>query len=43
MSDQPMRTEAAEAISADVLRPTVGLVAEEFAARLDQASGGQRR
>ncbi len=42
-SDQPVRTEATEAVSADGLRRAVAQVAEEFAARLDQAFGGQRR
>jgi len=43
MSDQPVRTEAEEAVSADGLRRAVAPVAEELAARLDQAFGGQRR
>ena len=43
MSDQPIRTEAAEAVSADGVRRAVAQVAEELAARLDQAFGGQRR
>ncbi len=42
MSDQPVRTEAAEAVSADRLRRAVTQVAEELAARLDQAFDGQR-
>jgi hypothetical protein len=42
-SDQPVRTEAAEAVSADGLRCAVAQVAEELAARLDQAFGGKRR
>ncbi len=42
-SDQPVRTEATQAVSADGLRRAVAQVAEEFAARLDQAFGGQRR
>jgi hypothetical protein len=40
MSDQPVRTEAVEAVSADGLRRTVTQVAKELAARLDQAFGG---
>jgi nucleoside phosphorylase len=43
MNDQPVRTEAAEAVSADGLRRAVTQVAEELAARLDQAFDGQRR
>lgn len=42
-NDQPVRTEAIEAVSADGLRCAVTQVAEELAARLDQAFGGQRR
>jgi hypothetical protein len=42
-SDQPIRTEAAEAVSADTLRRAVTQVAEELAARLDQAFDGHRR
>lgn len=41
-SDQPVRTEAAEAVSADGLRRAVAQVADELAARLDQAFGAQR-
>jgi len=43
MSDQPVRTEAVEAVRADGLRCSVGQVAEELTARLDQAFGGQRQ
>jgi len=42
-SDQPVRTEADEGISADAIRRAVAQVADELAARLDQAFGGQRR
>lgn len=41
-NDQPVRTEAIEAVSADGLRRAVAQVAEELAARLDQAFGDQR-
>jgi hypothetical protein len=41
-SDHPVRTEVVEAVSADELRRAVTQVAEELAARLDQAFGGQR-
>lgn len=43
MSDQPVRTEATEVVSADGLRGSVAQVAEELAARLDQAFGAQYR
>ena len=43
MTDQPVRTEAVEAVSADGLRRAAAQVAEELAARLDQALGDQRR
>ena len=43
MSDHPVRTEAAEAVSADGLRRAIAQVAEELAARLDHTFGGQRR
>ena len=42
-SDRPVRTEAEDAVSADGLRRAVAQVADELAARLDQAFGGQRR
>ena len=43
MSEQPVRTEATEVVSADGLRRAVARVAEELAARLDQEFGGQYR
>lgn len=42
-NEQPLRTDTVESISADGLRNAVGQVAEELAARLDQALGKQRR
>lgn len=42
MSQQPVRTDTVESVSADGLRSAVGRVAEELAARLDQALGGRR-
>ena len=43
MSEQPVRTEATEVVSADGLRRAVAQGAEELAARLDQEFGGQYR
>ena len=40
MNGQPIRTEAVESVSADGLRHAIAQVAEELAARLDQAFGG---
>ena len=42
-SDRPVRTEAEDAVSADGLRRAIAQVADELAARLDQAFDGQRR
>ncbi len=42
MSQQPVRTDAVESVSAGSLRSAVARVAEELAARLDQALGGRR-
>jgi hypothetical protein len=42
-SDQPVRTDTAEAVSAEGLRRAVAQVAEELAARLDQAFGQRPR
>jgi len=42
MSQQPVRTDTVESVSADGLRSAIARVAEELAARLDQALGGRR-
>lgn len=42
MNKQPVRTDTVESVSADSLRSAVAQVAEELAARLDQALGGRR-
>lgn len=42
MNQQPVRTETVESVSADSLRTAVARVAEELAARLDQALGSRR-
>ncbi|HTR90746.1 MAG TPA: hypothetical protein VMI73_03295 [Trebonia sp.] len=42
-NDQPVRTDAVESVSTDGLHSTVAQVAEELAARLDQALHSQRR
>lgn len=42
MSQQPVRTDTVESVSADGMRGAVARVAEELAARLDQALGARR-
>ena len=42
-NDQPLRTDTVESVSTDGVRDATGQVAEELAARLNHALGGQRR